>query len=66
MSAADEAVLANLLADGGVDGAARRVGAFAERYGVDDYTAAAILRYNAQRSVRKVEDDGIIGLRAIL
>lgn len=48
--AADEAVLAGLLADGGVDGAARLVGAVAERYGVDDYTAAAVLRYNARRS----------------
>ncbi|RZL20885.1 MULTISPECIES: hypothetical protein [unclassified Rhodococcus (in: high G+C Gram-positive bacteria)] len=48
--AADEAVLADLLADGGADGAARLVGAVAERYSVDDYTAAAVLRYNARRS----------------
>lgn len=48
--AADEAVLADLLADGGVDGAARLVGTVAQRYGVDDYTASAVLRYNASTS----------------
>lgn len=51
--AADRAVLVDLLADGGADGAARLVGAVAERYGVDDYTASAILRYNAERSFGK-------------
>ncbi|WP_415394785.1 hypothetical protein ACMTN4_25575 [Rhodococcus globerulus] len=51
--AADQAVLVDLLADGGADGAARLVGAVAERYGVDDYTASAILRYNAERSLEK-------------
>ncbi|MCE4265605.1 hypothetical protein [Rhodococcus globerulus] len=53
MVAADQAVLVDLLADGGADGAARLVGAVAERYGVDDYTASAILRYNAERSLEK-------------